>query len=592
MPITTHEHDVLSSEDHAKQLYLAADQVAALFVAIVASSSDAIASKTLDGKFTSWNGAAEKLFGYSPSEIIGQSILRLIPPELHSTEIHILARIAAGELVDNYETVRLHKSGRPMDVSVTISPIRDEAGDIVGASKVVRDITQSKQVEKDAALLAAIVASSSDGIVSKTLDGTITSWNGAAEKLFGYTAAEMIGQSIRRLIPTELQGEEDDLLARIAAAELVENYETVRMHKTGRVIDVSVTISPIRDRFHNISGASKIVRDITERKRAEQKIQLLMGEVNHRSKNLLGVVQSIAKLTAPKGPDDFLARFTQRIQALAASQDLLVKGHWEAVDMATLVHSQLTHLDTLIGGRITLDGPPVWIAAKPSQLLAMMLNELATNAAKHGSLSNDLGQVTIAWQVDGQEPSGSTFTLTWKERDGPPVEAPRRHGFGETVIGAMPRLEFEADVAIDYARTGLTWSLSCPAANILGRRMRQEEGDRKACILIVEDDALLAIDLAQCLETAGFQVVGPAATVDKALKLIRQVGCDAAVLDVHLGKETSEAIAIDLRARGKPVLVVTGHLHQQLPPTLASAPRLSKPFQPKSFIAELRQCLT
>jgi len=237
---------------------------AALLAAIVASSSDAILSKSLAGVITSWNAEAETLFGYTRSEMKGQPIHRLIPTELREEEDRILARIASGQRLENYETVRLHKTGRRIDVSLTISPIRKPAGAIIGASSVMRDIGGRKEGERAQALLAAIIVASSDVILSKALDGTITSWNPAAERLFGFSAPEMIGKTIRKLIPEELQSEEDEFLARISAGERIQNHETVRLHESGRRIEVSVTVSPVRDQSGKIIGASKIVRDITQ----------------------------------------------------------------------------------------------------------------------------------------------------------------------------------------------------------------------------------------------------------------------------------------------------------------------------------------
>jgi len=205
---------------------------AALLAAIVASSSDAILSKNLAGVITSWNAEAETFFGYTRSEMKGQRVHQLIPAELQEEEDRILSRIAGGQRVENYETVRLHKSGRRIEVSLTISPIRNAAGEVIGASSIMRDIGWRKEGERALALLAAIIAASSDGILSKGLDGTITSWNPAAERLFGFSAPEMIGKSIRILIPEELQSEEDEFLARISAGDRIQNHETVRSTRT------------------------------------------------------------------------------------------------------------------------------------------------------------------------------------------------------------------------------------------------------------------------------------------------------------------------------------------------------------------------
>ncbi|WP_213806018.1 PAS domain-containing sensor histidine kinase [Granulicella sp. dw_53] len=240
-----------------------------LLAAIVDSCDDAIMSKTLNGILTSWNKAATRIFGYEAHEMIGQSILRLIPAELRDEETGILSRIKMGEKIDHYETVRLTKNGDRLNVSLTVSPIRDDSGRIIGASKIARDISERRRNEEARSRLAAIVESSEDAITSMTLDGIITSWNRSACRMFGYLAEEMIGQSILRLIPEDLHAEEMEILQRLRAGERIDHYETRRMGKDGGMIEVSLTISPIRDREGTVIGSSKVAHDISVRKQME-----------------------------------------------------------------------------------------------------------------------------------------------------------------------------------------------------------------------------------------------------------------------------------------------------------------------------------
>jgi PAS domain S-box-containing protein len=235
--------------------------------AIITSSDDAIISKTLDGRITSWNGAAERIFGYHADEIIGKHISILIPPGRLMEEDEILERLKRGERIEHYETIRLRKDGAPLEISLTISPLKDSHGRIIGASKIARDITEQKRLESVRAYLAAIVESSDDAIIGKTLDSIITSWNEAAERIFGYTAAEAVGLPIFILIPTERHEEESGILERLRRGERIDHFETVRQKKDGTKIDVSLTISPIKNRDGEIIGASKIARDITEKRR-------------------------------------------------------------------------------------------------------------------------------------------------------------------------------------------------------------------------------------------------------------------------------------------------------------------------------------
>ena len=241
----------------------------ARLAAIVESSDDAIIAKDLNGVITDWNAAAERMFGYAANEIVGRSILTIIPPELQHEEPVILGRIRAGERISHYETYRVHKSGKRVDVSLSLSPMRNQSGQIIGASKIARDISEQLRSDNARMMLAAIVESSEDAIISKTLDGIITTWNAAAERLFGYKPEEIIGQSVLRLIPRELHSEEPQIIARLRSGQPIEHYETRRMRKNGEIFDISLTVSPIKNMKGQVVGASKIVRDISQRKAAE-----------------------------------------------------------------------------------------------------------------------------------------------------------------------------------------------------------------------------------------------------------------------------------------------------------------------------------
>lgn len=241
--------------------------------AIVESSDDAIVSQTPEGIITSWNPAAERIFGYSAAETIGRSMRMLFPADRLDEESKILTRLKRGERTDHFETVRIRKDGRRIDMSITLSPICDGGGKVIGASKVARDITERKRTEAAAAHLAAIVHSTDDAIIGKDLNNLITSWNLGAERLFGYPAGEMLGTSIMLLIPPEQQPQENDIQERVKHGLSMEKFETVRQTRDGRLIAVSITASPIRDAGGKVVGVSKVARNITERKQAETAVR-------------------------------------------------------------------------------------------------------------------------------------------------------------------------------------------------------------------------------------------------------------------------------------------------------------------------------
>lgn len=209
--------------------------------------------------------------------------------------------------------------------------------------------------------------------------------------------------------------------------------------------------------------------DLTEQNREREHIHLLMREMDHRAKNLLTVVQAIARMTAAKTPTEFLERLDQRIQAIAASQELLVKSEWKKVSLESLVRAQLACFGDFGDRRCTIAGPPMDIVPAAAQTLGLAIHELATNAIKHGSLSVHRGSVEISWETQQPDFTGTArFKMAWIEKDGPTVEKPTRRGFGSTVIGGMVKSGLRCDANIDFASSGFTWRIACPAENVLG----------------------------------------------------------------------------------------------------------------------------
>ena len=268
------------------------DQASNLLAAIVDSSDDVIVSKTLDGIITSWNTTAERVFGYSAREAIGSHITLIIPKDRLPEEAEIIAHVKRGERIEHFDTVRQRKDGTLIDLSLTISPVRDSSGRVVGASKVARDITDRKRSERSTSLLAAIVDSSDDAIISKTLDGIITSWNISAERTFGYRPEEAIGKHITLIIPRDRWDEEASIIERLRRGERVEHFQTVRRRRDTSLVDVSLTISPVKDSAGNIVGASKVARDITAQVRAAEALRGREEEFRRLSQSLDTEVRS------------------------------------------------------------------------------------------------------------------------------------------------------------------------------------------------------------------------------------------------------------------------------------------------------------
>jgi two-component system, OmpR family, sensor histidine kinase VicK len=239
------------------------DPAALRLAAIVESSDDAIISHDLNGAIETWNRAAYRIFGYSSDEAVGRSVDTLFASHDHTDHRQLIQRFREGDSIAHLQTTGLTKAGETIPVSLSISPVLTPRGEIIGVARIVRDLSAQHRAERDAFRLAAIVSSSEDAIISKDLMGIVQTWNSAAERMFGYSADEMIGESITRIIPADRYSEEETVLTRVRAGLPVEHFETVRQRKDGTLIDISLSVSPIRTPSGLVIGASKIARDVS-----------------------------------------------------------------------------------------------------------------------------------------------------------------------------------------------------------------------------------------------------------------------------------------------------------------------------------------
>ena len=319
----------------------------AQLAAVVSSSDDAIISKDLDGIITSWNPAAERLFGYTAAEAVGQSVFLIIPEDRRGEEEYVLGRIRQGLSVDHYETVRRRKDGTLLDIALIVAPIVS-GGAVIGVSKIARDVTAARRHEREAFRLAAIVTSSDDAIVAKDLNGTIQTWNHGAEKIFGYAAAEAIGKNITIIIPDDRLGEESEVLSRIRAGLSVEHFETIRRRKDGTPLHVSLTVSPIRDAQGRVTGASKIARDVTAQRRLQDQAEEasrqkdeFLAVLSHELRTPLNTVLGYARMLRHDDERMTEALRDRALDALERNADTLTRLVNDVLDTSRVVTGKL-----------------------------------------------------------------------------------------------------------------------------------------------------------------------------------------------------------------------------------------------------------
>jgi PAS domain S-box-containing protein len=549
-----------------------------------------------EGFLTFYNEAAAAFWGCRPE--LGTSrwcgLLRLYWPDgrpMAHSECPMAVALREGRPVRGAEAVAERPDGARVPFVSYPTPLRDAAGRVVGAINLLIDSASRKTAEIESARLAAIVSSSEDAIIGKTLEGVVTYWNAGATRIFGYEAEEMVGQPIIRIIPSELHREEEGILARLQRGERIEHFDTVRIGKDGRRIDVSLTISPMHDRAGNIIGASKIARDITVRKESEQLQRLLFDELNHRVKNSLAMIQAIASqsLRRAQSPEHFVASFNGRLSALAKAHDLLVEQNLKGAEVAEIVREQVAL--GAEGDRMRSVGPKVMLDARTVVQLALLLHELATNARKHGALSVPAGQLSVSWMVENR--AGRELVLDWKESGVPNVGVPASRGFGMVLIERAVRSD-GGEATIDFGTDGVVCRLRIPlrekGERAAGNGAPQPSTDRAPApaarrILLIEDEPLVALEIESQLRCAGYEVIGPAGTVNSARRLAEDTVCDAALVDASLNGYSVDEVAGKLMQRGIPFGFVTGFSREGVPRGFQNAGILTKPFDQDDLLA-------
>ncbi len=427
------------------------------------------------GWITFYNEAAAKLWGYRPE--IGKAryngALRLFRPDgtpLPHEEGPLALALRERRPLLGMNTIAERPNGSRVHFIPYPTPLFNAAGELTGAVNLMTDVTERHEAEQAALRLAAIVESSEDAILAKDLTGTITSWNAAAQRLFGYSAEEVVGRPVTILIPLERHDQETEILARIRAGERINQFETVRRRKDGSLVEVSYSVSPLKNADGRIVGASTMVRDITEQKRARERQALLLQEMSHRVKNLFALSSAIVSLSgrSSSSVEELVRSVQDRLSALARGHELTLADQGERpakpTSLHTLIRTIVAPFEASAGERVAIAGPDVPVVGHAVTSLALVFHELATNAAKYGALSGPGGSVEIATAVTDAE-----LNLSWAEHAGPPVSGPpSAAGFGTLMADGTVKSHLHGTLSREWHPAGLVIAMTLPLAQLNG----------------------------------------------------------------------------------------------------------------------------
>jgi PAS domain S-box-containing protein len=642
----TEEQETADIVERAPTCPFGADpaRVQAMVAAIVDSSDDAIVTKDLDGTIMTWNAGAERVFGYTADEIVGKPVLTLLPPERYAEEDYILSALRRGERIDHFETVRVRKDGERIDISLSVSPIKDATGRIVGAAKIARDITLRKRVDEAQARLVAIVAFAEDAIVAKDLDGIITDWNPAAEKLYGYTAAEMVGQPMRRLLPRDREPEEDHILATLRRGDRIDHFETVRVSKDGAPVHVSISVSPVRDWKGRIIGAANIARDVSERKRIEaERERLLASERAARAE----------AEAANRAKDEFLSMVSHELRtplaAILGWVNVLRQGKLSperarrALDtilrcgrLQEDLIEDLLDVSRMFTGRLRLAIEPMRLrgaveaaveAARPDAAIAGLgitttfvaepriagdgtrLQQVISNVLRNSiKFTPRDGRIDVRVEADGDEArivvrdtgrgiAGEFLPYVFEPfRQADDVRSRKTGGLG-LGLAIVQRLveEHGGRVAIESPGEGrgTTVTIVLPLLRTETTAARVDGFPRLDGIrvLVVEDDEALSHALRAWFEEAGAAVRVAGSVADARRHLAEDV--DVVVSDIRLAGEDGYALLDDVRRsdrhRGVPAVAITAFDAAERTRAAGFDAHFDKPFDVDELIATVAQ---
>lgn len=512
----------------------------------------------------------------------------------------------------NDQVIGIEKpDGSRITVLVNIEPVFDEDGNLLGAINSLQDITAFRNdlttVEADEQKLHAVLDALPEAIYTTDASGRVTFYNKAATAMVGrepqldsdeWSIAWKLLDRDGKPVP---HGECPTAIA-LREERPVTEAEAIIQRPDGQRVPCLAYPIPLFDAAGELTGTVNMLVDISERKRAANAQNLLIDELNHRVKNTLATVQSIAwqSVRSTQSPSEFVEKFSSRLQSLAYVHTILSEATWCGADLSELVRGQVL-LDDVDAERVTIGGPSSTLAAQPALHLALMLHELGMNARRYGALSVPEGRLAITWRLEGQEEA--MLVLDWRESGGPPVTEAASRGFGLKLI-ERSLSTYGGHATISCGAEGVSCNILLPISESgpandqdgHGDSRFQEQADRSEAarkplrrVLVVEDEPLVAIDIETCLLQAGFHVVGPAGTVERAMKLIEEGGFDVALMDANLAGYAVDALAHALESRGVPFAFVSGYGRESLPEDFRERLLVAKPFSDRQLLGALRR---
>jgi PAS domain S-box-containing protein len=532
------------------------------------------------GRITYFNEAAAELWGRRP--MLGDARFcgswRLFWPDgrpKRHDECPMAVAVREQRAVHGGEAVAERPDGARVPFAAYPTPLRDSMGQVVGALNVLVDISGRKATEAaladSEARLRGVFDTTPECIKVVASDGTLLRMNPAGLGMIeAEGSSEVEGRSVFSLIAPEDLAAWQANHARICAGEAMSwEFAIVGLRGGRRRMETHAAPLPLPDgRVAQLA----ITRDVTARREAEQRQSMLAGEVDHRAKNVLAVALSVIRLTRAEDPRRFAEAVEGRIAALAHAHTLLADEHWVGAELRSVAETELAPY--LAARCADSSGPPVVLAPGAVQPVSMVLHELATNAAKFGALSRPGGRLELVWTVQPDR----TLRLVWDESGGPPMTNTGPPGFGSKLIEATVCSQLGGTMTQEWRPQGLwceiiigsQWlrldgdaqSADSPSDRVpSGAKRRDSDAGRNgARVLLVEDETIVALEFETTLRRLGYQVVGPAATLREALRLIEtEERIDAAVLDINLAGSPSYPAAERLSERGVPVVFATGY---------------------------------